>query len=290
MEPIFGRKIQVYSTARDTAGTQTTLWQFLNDRSHDEQIEAIRRETDEDKQKQMKKQLPAATISGTFSPRCREGLLLHSGLICLDLDGKDNPLLVGQWEAVKKDLAQIPQIAYIGLSVRANGLAVIIPMRYPEYHQLHFIQLQEDFMRMGIIIDKSCKDVTRMRIMSKDENAYYNHNASEYTRLKQEEKRTPKPHTFYYNGNDTIERVAQLCATIEREGIDLTSSYDEWFRIGCSLADLGEAGREFYHICSQQNESYNEAECNRKFNNLLATTSKWSIATFFYICHQWNIT
>lgn len=289
MTSIFDRKIQVYSSVKDTAGVQKTLWQFLNDRSHDEQIDVIRRETDETTQKQMKKQLPAATISGTFSRRCREGLLLHSGLICLDIDAKDNPLLVGQWEAVKKELAKMPQIAYAGLSVRGNGLAVIIPLKYPEHHILHFNQMQMDFNKMGIVIDPSCKDVSRMRIISKDEAAYYNPHAVAYTRLKQEEERTPKPHSFYHNGNDTIDRVAQLCATIEREGIDLTATYEEWFRIGCSLADLGEAGREFYHICSQQNESYNEAECNRKFNNLLATTSKWSIATFFYICQQWNI-
>ena len=184
----------------------------------------------------------------------------------------------------------MPQIAYAGLSVRGNGLAVIMPLKYPEHHILHFNQLQLDFNKMGIIIDTNCKDVSRLRIISKDDTAYFNPNAIEYVRLAQTERKPPKPYFYERKGDDALDRVARLCATIEREGIDLTASYGEWFKVGCSLADLGEAGREFYHICSRQNEHYNEEECNKKFNNLLATTSKWSIATFFYICHQWNIT
>lgn len=66
--------------------------------------------------------------------------------------------------------------------------------------------------------------------------------------------------------------------------IDLTATYDDWIKIGAALSNFGESGRQWFHICSAQNGSYNQAECDRKFNNLLLSTRRIGIGTFFYVC------
>lgn len=289
MIPIFEREISIYRNLYDNEGCTTKVGTFLFSTRHANEVLAIRAQPDENIQKMMKKQLPAAAISGRFSVRNSKNVVEHSGLMCIDIDGKDNPHLCGHWEEVKKELSVIPEIAYIGLSVRGNGLFTIIPIRYPEWHLLHYLQLEDDFKRMGIIIDKNCKEVNRLRIISYDPAPYVNAEATTYERYKVVEKPIRKQYNYTASEDETIDKVSRLCQVIDHNGIDLTTAYNDWFKIGCSLADLGEAGRAFYHICSRQNSGYKETECDKKFSNLLATTSKYTIATFFDFCKQWNI-
>ena len=57
-----------------------------------------------------------------FQPtRSIQNIQYRSGLICVDMDAKENPA-ISDWNAVKEQLAVIPQIAYCSLSVSGNGL------------------------------------------------------------------------------------------------------------------------------------------------------------------------
>lgn len=268
MEPILERRISIYQNAFDTVGSVTTLGAFLQDETMKDAVMAIRNEQDENRQKQCKKQMPQATISGVFGKRCADGIKEYSGLICIDIDEKDNPILTNHLQEVKRQLSAIPQIAYIGLSARGRGLFLIVPILYPKYHKLHFLQLQEDFRAMGLVIDTNCKDICRLRIQSYDPHPYINPNATIYERYKVEEKPIRKAFNYVATQDDTINKVARLCATIDHEGIDFTENYGDWVRIGFALADLGEVGREFYHVCSRQSSKYRPTECDKKFNNL----------------------
>ena len=289
MKPIFEREISVYKNLWDNQGDTTTLGAFLFSMEHVNEVLAVRAEPDEDKQKKMKKYMQAAAISGTFSVRNSKNVTEYTKLMCIDIDGKDNPHLVGHWEEVKRELSVIQEIAYIGLSVRGNGLFTIIPIKYPEWHLLHYLQLEDDFKRMGITIDKNCKEVNRLRIVSYDPAPYVNADATTYERYKVVEKPVRKKYTYVATEDETINRVARLCQVIDREGIDFTQDYEAWYKLGFAFADLGEQGREFYHICSRQNPTYNEVECDKKYNNLLAHMSKSGIGVFFKHCKEWNI-
>lgn len=62
----------------------------------------------------------------------------------------------------------------------------------------------------------------------------------------------------------------------------MTVSYEQWMKVGCSLATLGEDGRPFFHICSQQNQDYNELKTDKLFSDLLKRNyQSVSIGTFF---------
>ena len=109
------------------------------------------------------------------------GLIAHSGLICIDIDEKDNPD-VAEFDRLNELIRIIPYVVYCGHSIGGKGYFVIIPIASPEKHKEHFEALRQDFARCGITIDKSGKDVTRLRIYSYDNTAYINPSAATYER------------------------------------------------------------------------------------------------------------
>ena len=276
----------------DNTGTRMPLGTFLFCKEYKDDILRLRAVFDKEKRNALKRSLPQATISGVFSPtRAKNNLSQHSGLICVDIDAKDNPDIL-DWETLKQDLSVLPQIAYCALSVSGKGLFLVIPLRYPEKHLQQFRQLQIDFRKMGIMIDSACSDITRLRCLSYDEHPIINENATLYEGVYVEKpKHKSFPTCFIYEGENTSAEVAVCCRKIQQCGIDITASYDDWLKVGCALATLGESGRALFHICSRQNAKYNAAKTDKMFADLLRRNyQQVNIGTFFWMCKQHGIT
>lgn len=289
---IFQTHISVYNGVTDNTGTRMPLGTFLFCKEYKDDILRLRAVFDKEKRNALKRSLPQATISGVFSPtRAKNNLSQHSGLICVDIDAKDNPDIL-DWETLKQDLSVLPQIAYCALSVSGKGLFLVIPLRYPEKHLQQFRQLQIDFRKMGIMIDSACSDITRLRCLSYDEHPIINENATLYEGVYVEKpKHKSFPTCFIYEGENTSAEVAVCCRKIQQCGIDITASYDDWLKVGCALATLGENGRSLFHICSRQNAKYNAAKTDKMFTDLLRRNyQQVNIGTFFWMCKQYGIT
>ena len=289
---IFQTHISVYDGVTDNTGTIMPLGTFLFCKEYKDDILRLRAVFDKEKRNALKRSLPQATISGVFSPtRAKNNLSQHSGLICVDIDAKDNPDIL-DWETLKQDLSVLPQIAYCALSVSGKGLFLVIPLRYPEKHLKQFRQLQIDFRKMGIMIDSACSDITRLRCLSYDEHPIINENATLYEGVYVEKpKHKSFPTCFIYEGENTSVEVAVCCRKIQQCGIDITASYDDWLKVGCALATLGESGRSLFHICSRQNAKYNAAKTDKMFTDLLRRNyQQVNIGTFFWMCKQYGIT
>ncbi len=289
---IFQTHISVYNGVTDNTGTRMPLGTFLFCKEYKDDILRLRAVFDKETRNALKRSLPQATISGVFSPiRAKYNLSQHSGLICVDIDAKDNPDIL-DWETLKQDLSVLPQIAYCALSVSGKGLFLVIPLRYPEKHLQQFRQLQIDFRKMGIMIDSACSDITRLRCLSYDEHPIINENATLYEGVYVEKpKHKSFPTCFIYEGENTSAEVAVYCRKIQQCGIDITASYDDWLKVGCALATLGESGRSLFHICSRQNAKYNAAKTDKMFTDLLRRNyQQVNIGTFFWMCKQYGIT
>ena len=287
MKSLFDTKIGYYSNVRDNVGTEISLRDFLFCNKYKEQIEHIRSIKNEDVQKSLKKQLPLATISGTFAPiRQADNLVTHSNLLCIDIDKKDN-MDVDWFDDLKYEWRNIPQILYAGHSIRGKGWFVIFHIAYPQKHEAQFEALQQDFFRVGLIIDETCKDVSRMRFISYDPEPYVNEDATLYTKVWVEPK--PTYHSSCTYSSKKMEQVERCCQEIARRGIDITADYNNWFRVGAALASLGEPGRSLYHLVSSQNEKYRASETDKKFDNLLRNVKDITIGTFFRICSEHGI-
>ena len=142
---LFDVYISVYDGVTDREGTVAFLRSFLFSKRHVSRILDLRTETDMDRRKAIKLSLPMATISGVFAPtRKVEYLQRHSGFICIDIDGKDNPDMT--LADIRKAITSRKDVAYAALSVGGNGMFAIIPLAFPERHGEQFDALKKEFL------------------------------------------------------------------------------------------------------------------------------------------------
>ena len=292
-DSIFDRKISWFTSMRDVEPKDTTLGEFLaKGEEYREHIERLRACRNADERRFLKGQLPQATISGVFQgSRKADNLTAHSGLICVDIDAKDNPD-VNDFAHLKENLlSQIDEVSYAAHSVGGKGYFVILKLAYPGRHAAQFRELKKDFTKYGITIDGACSDVSRLRCLSYDCSPFINENASLYKGIEEEPKRIVRPFRSFRDGffDDTDERVYMACMEIKRHHIDMTENYDDWINIGFSLASLGEEGREYFHIVSSQNAKYTERETDRKFDGFLRGLGRIGIGTFFHYCKLFGV-
>lgn len=282
-------EITVYLGVKDRIGHLSTLHDFLTNVDASA-IAELRSCSDAERKRQIKMSLQQATISGVFSPtRSAENLVRHSGLICVDIDRKDNEHIENFDTLIEDVLSRIEEVAYAAHSVSGKGYFVIILLRYPQLHKAQFEQLVRVFANIGINIDRACGDVCRLRCQSYDERPYINFDAKTFSGIYHEPKKACAWHQCGYAESDVEEMVARLCREIAMQHIDITANYEDWVKIGAALSSLGESGRQWFHLCSSQNSGYNPTECDRKFNNLLRSTRQIGIGTFFYYCRLYGI-
>jgi hypothetical protein len=121
--------------------------------------------------KNVKKDLMCFTVSGTFRERNRQGLKKHSGRIAIDFDGLEDA------ELEKGTLGADPYTEYCFLSCGGKGLCVIVKIN-GDKHEESFKALQKYYLeKYGLELDRSCKDVSRLRYVSDDEDMVWNPNS-----------------------------------------------------------------------------------------------------------------
>jgi hypothetical protein len=85
---IFVRKVSVFTRCTDKVPTgETTISEVLKNHGFEALIKKYRKS----KLYRDKKKLPAFTCSGVFRERTNEGIIKHNGVVCIDIDRKDNP-------------------------------------------------------------------------------------------------------------------------------------------------------------------------------------------------------
>jgi hypothetical protein len=123
----------------------------------------------------LKKTLPAVSLSGTVTGRRKsavaDGRFVHSGLLQIDLDAKDNP----DWtiEQMVEVLKADPHIIAGFRSPSGEGVKGIacIPADATT-HKAAFLTAEAHFAALGLSIDKSCKDPVRLCFVSHDPQAW----------------------------------------------------------------------------------------------------------------------
>ena len=263
------------------------------------QVEAVRALTDPDQIKAAKKKVPAVAPSALFNGRRGMAYVQqHSGLINLDIDGKDNP---GIADRAARARVYADQYVFAGhVSVSGHGLSLYVQIE-PEQHEAAFLQLEQYFLAAwGVHVDPACKDVSRLRFVSYDPALYQNTNAHPFiTRKKrfntdrQQARRSVDRPAVQDSGQYFEAVFSQILAA----GYDLTGSYYDWVKIGFAIASsYGEAGRQYFHEISKFHPKYKPAETDRQFSICLqprpARIGRKTIklSTFFYMAKQAGFT
>lgn len=290
------------------------LWEWLlADNEYRNVVDIIRQMPDKIQRNQYKAMLPAVTISGIFRQRKTDCLIRHTGLICIDIDKKENPE-IADWEPLKIELSKFPYILYCGLSVSAAGIFCIIEIADPERHLDHFQALQQDFLDMGIVIDSSCKDICRLRGYSYDEKAYVNRNAIVYNKTIAVSPIIKSPTQPYQTmktraidartqllqsslGNATVfpaeniyRRIQHLVDYVVQKKIDITVHAADWFVICAILSRLfREDGRVLFQQVSQFYPNYTVDESDAKFTYCLSRQYSYPAERIVEIARKYGI-
>lgn len=303
MGSIFDVKCSVYRSAKDRIGTgDITIAEFLLGERWKEPVLRLREmvaaygsleaKKHED-YKLTKQQLPGATLSGLFSRRKGDCLIQHTGFVAIDIDLGDNTS-IGNFGTILRTLRHRAEVAMYMRSCSGTGYFALIPLAYPEHHKEQFRALQKEYAAMGIVLDNACSDITRIRFASYDEHPYVNEQAIPYMGVDLGSQ-TLAPRAAVYGGHvdsmdSKVQAVETLVSKLERHHIDITDSYNDWYRIGFALANLpNPIGRQMFHRVSAICKKYNPQECDKKFDTL-QRPEKIGLGTFFHICEDYGIT
>lgn len=82
-----------------------------------------------------------------------------------------------------------------------------------------------------------------------------------------------------------------IVARLEASQVDITAGYSDWCNIGFAIAaELGEAGREYYHRISRFYPKYSQIDCDKQYDNCLnAKGHGITMKTFFHLAKQTGI-
>lgn len=309
----FPQPCSVYAHAKDAHGEyfdpetgeiiQTmTVGDFLFNPLWEERVKKLRKMVEEmggamakkaSEYRQIKQSLPGATLSGLFSlyedesrydprqtvlvSRRISHLQQHTGFIVLDIDLGDN-VNISDFESVKTILRDRPEVAVIMRSCSGTGFLGLARIAYPEHHKQQCAALMKDYRYLGIKLDKSCSDVTRLRFATWDDDPYVNPHAIPYQGIDLGEEALPSQHSAinytayspssYQSGEISIETMERWVSEVERQGKDLTVTYIDWRDIGYSLREFGEVGRVWFHRLSALNPKYKPAETDKMWAGL----------------------
>lgn len=298
------------------------LWNWLLMRNpYTALVEAIRREHNPIRLKRLKELLPAITVSCVCIERRAAKIFEYTHLICIDIDGKDNPS-IPDMEKLKKRLGKLPYIMYCGLSASGKGLFCIVPYADDAEHRGVFKSLECDFEKMGINIDKSCIDECRLRFYSYDENPYINRNAENYKydvyssnilenkhkQKKSYKTKPPKPQTLlipnvietFLRPNNLVlesgtpltkkQKVERLLNEIIRNQVDITYYYDDWIAIGNIIKNMfDEEGRDLFHKVSSFYPNYDYDETDSEYSAMIVGQYRYNSDRLFEIAAKYGL-
>lgn len=213
-----------------------------------------------------KRHIPCATISCMCSTyRKRDDVAVRNRVICLDIDFSDNPDTMDTPEKrirLRDALFTWSCCYAAGTSCSGRGIYLIVALESNEDQdefEAYFRALEDDFAKNGIVIDKACKDVTRLRIASSDEVLIKTGDVECWSKKLD----PPEPEIIHHRQVHDEYTCGITKETLLNEVIEMliesgfsTDDYNSWLNLGFALQPLGYDGLSFYDRISQQSAEY----------------------------------
>ena len=308
LEKISVYKAPITNTMPDRLMTVKDVYKYIIDEAHKSTTDEYRtkvakarldpkKKDEADRFKRTK--FDFATFAGIFSKRQANHLTAPSGLMCLDFDHVAQPHEVAM---VREKIYELlgESIALMFTSPSGDGIKVVVAIDLSEADYQTWFVAYSNYLeaKLGLKADPQCKDVSRACFLPYDANCYIHPDYfTECAQLQPPAELDPKewagtdatteaateprvqplaptnaPTPFTPIGGDDLRaEVLRLAHETVSRGIDLTTTYEEWMKVGFALAhDLGESGRDIFHTLSCQHPNYKYDECDRQYTQLLA--------------------
>lgn len=256
-----------------------------------QQIRSIDRDTNEKEYKRKKMQIPMFTVSCSCGNSAKE-IDNYTNILCIDIDEKDNKQT--NIEEIRKKVNNLPYTLFSSISVGGKGLYCLVAIDGEEKDFIpHFKALQDDFQRIGITVDKSCKNLNRLRVISNDPQAYFNEKAEIYTKTKIEYPKVTCSETKQISNHTKDKDKATFLKAlkdIEERRLIITKNHQETLDLSnCMASVFGEEGREYLHTIRKQRKGYDAYKINECFDtslNYIEQGHTYTLGTFFKYYNQ----
>ena len=277
---LFNTKVSVFDSVTKTKDNSHMRVLTLRDvlllgNQYKDQIDHCRqfsgKETYEIEQhyKDCKRRLPVFTTSVLCGDGVKDITQLNN-ILCIDIDEQDNPGM--DPEKVKDDLMTIPSVFYVSKSVGGRGVFGLISIEpTDDFKGLFNLIKNQIYYVTGYIIDKSCSNLNRLRIISYDENPRMR-DPEEYIYQFRWLEKSQRPKKYkdllefslperkknqefldLLDDNDFCVSSVNYC--IDRLGLQ-TTDYQNWISHLGSLTSLGMDGELLGIKLSQQSPNY----------------------------------
>ena len=285
--------VSIFKNVKNTKATDNILFDEYLDGIENGKwqniIIDVRSTSDQKLKAELKSKLPGITPSGTF-PIVRQAnkLEAHSGFISIDIDDKD--MLPNQSaESIKQILSQDPYTYACHLSAGGKGIVAYVKID-PTKHLESFLALEKYYIdNYQIVIDPSCKDVSRFRYVSLDQGLYKNIRSKTFKQYIPQKKAEPKSHSFIFTNSD----LDHVFSEVISKGINLTEDYHDWYRVGGAMQNHfgGRQGRDMFHQLSQMSAKYNQEHTDKLYDILEKRNADKiaTIGTFLWMCKSHGI-
>lgn len=267
--------IGVYKNAKSTKRSDIIrLIEFLKPLQdyNKDVVLRLRQIKDVERQKEYKmNNLIGVTISALLGGnRTVNNIIQHNNLMCIDVDEEDNKELFALYdiEDIKRIIFDLDFVYCVCLSCRGKGFYFIVPIPDSKDLGIYYTSMYHKLKRYGINIDKHCKDITRIRFSSYDENILikrdceidiFDEVSEEQIEEKRKELERAKRHISKQIIQSRNEQLLYLNRTIDyliKKGFDTGKHWSEWATVGKYLKTLGEDGRLLFHRISETSSGY----------------------------------
>ena len=215
-------------------------------------VEQIRAENDEQKQQELKKQLPAINFQGIFKERNDKGIKQFSGLMPLDFDKfKDK----AEMDALMESLKDNEYVFAMFISPRGNGFKLIvkIPIDGAANYKGYFDALKNYFN--SEYFDVSSSNISRLCYESYDPNIYINQSALIFAEVEEPEYSdigTQTPLFAIQSDNRIIQNL--LTWWRKKYGMSKGSRNENLFKLAMALNSFGISKSEAMNVLSEFQE------------------------------------
>lgn len=211
------------------------------------------------KYKAIKSKCPCVTGSMTsdFKGRDKNHIDKVNGYIVIDIDDEVNESLINELKADK-------YTAILHRSFGGDGICIFIRINanIDSFKNSYLYLEKYYFDTYGVVTDRSCKDVTRLRYISFDPDIFVNENAEKCSVRKSVIKPAPVIDNFVFVKSD----FTDLIRDITSRHINIAEAYNDYFNCAAAIsAEFGYAGLDYFLAVASQSAKYETKECRKLY-------------------------
>lgn len=226
----------------------------------------------------LKRKMPTACLSGTFTYRDDKSIVSHSEIIALDLDEVDNI------NSVKSQFIKDKYVLSVFMSTSGFGLRVLFKIESNKHREAFKGLCQYVYEKYGLAPDTN-SSISKPYVVSYDPDLYLNPDYENIPVFKKYIKETVvKNIPSYIHNNEDFESIFKQ--VIGRR-INLCGNYQDWIDIGFGIADcFGESGRDYFYELSRMDDKFKESRAKYQYDVSLRRTvsgERISIKTFYFL-------